>query len=205
MGVFSPKRQSNQSNKSNRSNRSNRTNQSNRFTPSLNDYDSYLVISTQRHKPTSFHLYNDDNVSIASKTSKSHSELFSYHHLNKSDKQIYRYGYDSNNSSPRSFKFNHKYSSLDSSTLIGTNRHNSAGIYSLNSTFLGSLSNLSSPDNDEFHIYQKPFDVYSQKEGRASCSIDERRMISFDDDDDSIHNSTDKKEWLAKKPKRTIV
>jgi hypothetical protein len=140
------------------------------------------------------HYYNDDTATTVNRP-------FSYHHLNRSDKQIYRYGHDSSNSSsPKSFKFNHKYSSGDSITLIGTNRHNSVGIYSLNSTFLGSLSNLSSPsDKDEFYPYSpKNFDVYSQ-ESRASCSTDERR-INFDDDD-SLYN-IDRKEWLSKKPKR---
>ncbi|GBB84655.1 hypothetical protein RclHR1_11220004 [Rhizophagus clarus] len=174
-------------------------------------------ITTSKRKPkpleSILHHFNDDNNSISNRSNisiisnkSSHNELFSYHHLNKSDKQIYRY---SNNSSPKSFKFNYKYSSGgETSTLIGTNnnyRHNSLGISSLNSTFLGSSSNLSSPsDRDEFYINGNSplkinFDVNIQKEVNFNHNNNNNSVT--DDDDDSIYN-IDRKEWLAKKPRR---
>ncbi|RIA83185.1 hypothetical protein C1645_834216 [Glomus cerebriforme] len=191
--ILSPKRPSS---------RSNQSRDDVDFSQVYQNDNNISSISTSKHKPKPLelvHHYNDDITSISN---KSFNELFSYNHLNISDKQIYRYGYDSsNNSSPRSFKFNPKYSSGDVSTLIGTNnRHNSVGIFSLNSTFLGSTSNLSSlssPDKDEFYLtspLQKNFNVNSQKEGSTSNSI------IIDDDRNSFN--IDRKEWLAKKPKR---
>jgi hypothetical protein len=179
------------------------------------------MTTTSKRKPNPLESIHYDNNSISNLSNlsiisnrSSHNELFSYHHLNKSDKQIYRYGYDSsNNNSPKSFKFNHKYSSGgDTSTLIGTYnnynyKHNSLGISSLNSTFLGSSSNLSSPsDRDEFYIngnspLKNNFDVNIQKEDFSYKNNNNNNVIDDDDDDNSIFN-IDRKEWLAKKPRR---
>uniref|UniRef100_U9TR52 Uncharacterized protein n=1 Tax=Rhizophagus irregularis (strain DAOM 181602 / DAOM 197198 / MUCL 43194) TaxID=747089 RepID=U9TR52_RHIID len=200
------------------------------ITPENDNEDNEIIsITSSKRKPKpleSIHRhFNDDNFSISNRSNisiisnkSSHNELFSYHHLNKSDRQIYRYGYESsNNSSPKSFKFNYKYSSGgETSTLIGTNnnnnnynyKHNSLGISSLNSTFLGSSSNLSSPsDRDEFYIngnspLKNNFDVNIQKEVNFSNNNSNNNSIIIDDDDDDSIFNIDKKEWLAKKPRR---
>ncbi|PKK79681.1 hypothetical protein RhiirC2_842406 [Rhizophagus irregularis] len=200
------------------------------ITPENDNEDNEIIsITSSKRKPKpleSIHRhFNDDNFSISNRSNisiisnkSSHNELFSYHHLNKSDRQIYSYGYESsNNSSPKSFKFNYKYSSGgETSTLIGTNnnnnnnnyKHNSLGISSLNSTFLGSSSNLSSPsDRDEFYIngnspLKNNFDVNIQKEVNFSNNNSNNNSIIIDDDDDDSIFNIDKKEWLAKKPRR---
>ncbi|CAG8508230.1 4234_t:CDS:2 [Rhizophagus irregularis] len=150
-----------------------------------NEDNEIISITSSKRKPKpleSIHRhFNDDNFSISNRSNisiisnkSSHNELFSYHHLNKSDRQIYRYGYESsNNSSPKS-----------------------------------SSSNLSSPsDRDEFYIngnspLKNNFDVNIQKEVNFSNNNSNNNSIIIDDDDDDSIFNIDKKEWLAKKPRR---